>query len=248
MIAQIQDLLESRTRFPGEAFRFTLTDWHALGQVVVRRVGDTSFGPAFITITRFKFEEEMRDERNEWAGLFGSEEVRCTLAAIDRAVRGETLEGKERLAVLQNLLVDLVSYLEQQEGFRVSFGELGRAAVETKHSDVVSLQSNDVRILHQIQGRIRLGIPRLHANQTYASYLQSQLETLQYVRTVRVNVNAACVVVDYSDDAPLAELIDAVVAMVRNEFGSPSSNDKVPNAGGVSPSKRSSQCATAVLS
>jgi hypothetical protein len=247
MIAQIGDLLESRTRFPGDAFRFTLSDRHALGQVVVRRVGDTSCGPACITITRFKFEDDMRDERSEWGGLFRTEEVRCTLAAIDRAVHGETLEGKERLAALQNLLVDLVSYLEQQEGFRVSFGERGRAAVETKHSDVTSRQSNDVRILHQIQGRIRLGIPRLHADQTDASYLQSQLQTLAYVRAVRVNVDAACVVVDYSDDAP-AEFIDAVVAMVRNEFGSPSSNDNFPYARGVSPSKRSSQCATTVLS
>lgn len=40
----------------------------------------------------------------------------------------------------------------------------------------------------------------------------------------------------------------AVVAMVRNEIGSPSSNDNVPRPRGVSPSKRSSQSATTLLS
>ncbi len=81
MIAQIGELLDSRTHFPGDAFRFTLSDRHALGQVVVRRVGDTPCGPAFVTITRFKFEEEMLDEHSEYARLFRSDEVRCTLAA-----------------------------------------------------------------------------------------------------------------------------------------------------------------------
>lgn len=228
MVAEIGEILESRSRFPGDAFRFTLSDRHALGQAIVQRMGDTSCGPSFITITRFKFEEVMQDERSEWAGLFRSEEVRCSLAAIDRAILGETLEGKERLAALQNLLVDLVSYLEQQEGFRVSFGERGRAAVGTKHSDAIARQRNDVRILHHIQGRIRLGIPRLHADQAYASCLISHLQTLEFVKSVRVNVDAACVVVVYSDEAPVTRLMDAVAAM--DEIGS---NDNQSKAGAV---------------
>ena len=40
MMAQIGEVLGSRTRFPGDAFRFTLGDRHALGQAVVRRVGE----------------------------------------------------------------------------------------------------------------------------------------------------------------------------------------------------------------
>jgi hypothetical protein len=247
IMAQIGEVMDSRTRFPGDAFRFTLSDRHALGMAVVRRVGETSSGPTFVTITRFKFEEEMLDERGEWARLFRSEEVRWTLAAIDRAIRGEPLEGRERLAALQNLLVDLVSYLEKQEGFRVSFGERGRATVETKDSDVISWHSKDVTILHQMPGRIRLGIPRLHAEKSYAADLQSQLQRQDHVTSVRVNVDAACVVIEYSDDIPLAEFMQAVVAIVKEESGSQSANETVQRSPGVS-SKRPNQSAKPVLS
>jgi len=224
MMAQIGEMLDSRSRFPGDAFRFTLSDRHALGQATLQRVGDTSSGPEFVSITRFKFEEEMVDERSEWARLFRSEEVRCTLASIDRAIRGEPLEGHERLAVLQNLLLDLLSYLEEQEGFRVSFGERGRATMEGNHADVISLQNKDIRVLHQIRGRIRLAIPRLHADKNYASRLQSLLETLNHVDSVRVNVDAACVVIEYSADVPLSQFTQTVVTEVENDLCGPSGN------------------------
>jgi hypothetical protein len=225
MLAQIGEVFESRSRFPGDAFRFSLSDRHALGQAVLRRVGETSFGPVFVTITRFKFEDEMQNERSEWASLFRSEEVRCTLEAIDRAVQGETLEGRERLAFLQNLLVDLLSYLEQKEGFRVSFGERGRATVDSNQTGVVQLESKDVRILHEMPGRIRLGIPRLHGDVIYAAHLQLLLQKLEQVNSVRANVDAACVVIEYSNSVPLSELLHAVLAIVDNASGnSPDSN------------------------
>ena len=78
------------------------------------------------------------------------------MESIDRAIRGEPLEGHERLAVLQNLLLDLLSYVEKQEGFRISFGERGRATIEGSHADIISLDNQEIRILHQMPGRIRL--------------------------------------------------------------------------------------------
>jgi hypothetical protein len=233
-MAQIGDVFESRTAFPGDAFRFTAADRHALGHAAVRRVGDTTSGPAFVSITKFKLEEEMLDEHGEWARLFRSEEVRCTLAAIDRAVRGEPLEGRERLAVLQNLLVDLLAYLEQEEGYRTSYGKRGRAKVESNRDDIASQENNDVRILHRMPGRVRLGIPHLHADTRCASRLQLQLQTLNYIKSVRVNVRAACVVVEYADDVPLTEFMDAVVALVENEIGSASNHDNALHLRGVS--------------
>lgn len=227
MLAQTGEILESRSRFPGDAFCFTLADRMELGQSVLRRVGETSSGPTFVTIPRFKFEQEIKDEQSEWAKLFRSDQVRCTLAAIDRAVAGERLEGRERLAAFQNLLVDLVSYLEHQEGFRISLGERRRATVQKSHAEVVSLPSKEIRILHQMPGRVRLGMPRLHADRSYACHLESLLQTVSHVESVRVNVAAACVVVEYSADVEPEALIQKVVAKVESDFGGSSGNDSV---------------------
>jgi hypothetical protein len=201
-----------------------------------------------VNITRFKFEEEIVDERSEWGALFRSEHVRCTMESIDRAIRGEPLEGRERLAVLQNLLLDLLSYLEKKEGFRISFGERGRATIEGRHADIISLDNQDIRILHQMPGRIRLGIPRLHGDAIYASRLEMLLQKLDHVKTVRINVDAACVVIEFSDNVKLPEFVNAVVALVENGLGSPSGNDDGLQPRSVSPSKRVSRSTTTVPS
>lgn len=215
IMAQIGDVLDSGSRFTGDAFRFTLSDRHALGQAAVRRVAETSSGPAFLNITRFKFEEEMRDKGSELAGLFRSEEVRCTLRAIDRAISGEELEGHERLAVLQNRLLDLVSYLEQQEGFRVSYGERARAKVEEQNAAESSPPSGkDIIILHQMPGRIRLRFPYLHNNETLN--LKSILKSLHYVKGVRVNIAAACVIIEYSPSVSQTKFIEDMLAMMED--------------------------------
>lgn len=205
IMAEIGEVLESRTRFSGDAFRFSLCDRHALGMVVLKRVGENSCGPAFISISRFKFEEEMLAANSEWSRLFQSEEVRCTLQAIDRAIQGEPLEGRERLSVLQNLLVDLLSYLEQQEGFHISFGERGRAKVAKSYSELNDYRTTKIRVLHQVQGRVRLAIPRLHTDKAYADELASLMQTIKQIRAVRINSKAASVVIEYSAEEIRAE-------------------------------------------
>ena len=169
----------------------------------------------------------MVDERSERVRMYRSKAVRCTLSSVDRAVAGEPLEGHERLAVLQNLLVDLLSYLEKKEGFRTSYGERRRAAVETVYADEVFLHSQCVRILHQMPGRVRLGIPRLRADKTCASDLQLLLESLNRVKRVRVNADAACVVVEYSADVTQSEFMPAVVRRLEEELSGLSSNGDV---------------------
>ncbi|MBX9692391.1 MAG: hypothetical protein K2Z81_08410, partial [Cyanobacteria bacterium] len=156
IMAQIGGILESRSQFPEDAFRFTVADRHALGNAVLRCMGEYSSRPVFIAKSRFEFEKEMTDEQSEQARLFQSKAVRCTLAAIDRADTSEALEGRERLVVLQNLLVDLLSYLEQKEGFSVQFRERERARATGASTTTGCLPTMDIRILHQIRGRIRL--------------------------------------------------------------------------------------------
>jgi len=215
IMAQIGEVMESRSRFPGDAFRFTVGDRHALGQAVLRRVGETSSGPAFVNITRFKFEEEMLNPQSEFAGLFRSEEVQCTFAAIERAVSGEPLEGHERLAVFQNLLVDLVTYLEAREGFRIAFGERRRATIFQDQSESEPAeQESDVRIVHHTLGRARLAIPGIQGDAAFAAQLVSQLQGLPHVKRVRANIVAGCVVIESIDDLGAEDLKNKVQALV----------------------------------
>jgi hypothetical protein len=198
----------------------------ALGRAVLQRIGESFSKPVFIAATRYEFEADMIDEHSPHSGLFRSKSVSCTLAAIDCADCSEALEGRERLAALQNLIVDLLSYLENEEGFRVHFGERGRATMATEPADASSQDFKDVRILHQTRGRIRLRITRLRGDNAYASRLQSVLQTLDHVKSVRVNIDAACVVVEYSAVQD-AEFVQKVVALVENDINGGSVSDKL---------------------
>jgi hypothetical protein len=221
MMAHIGETFENRTRYPGEAFRFTFNDRLALGQTVVRRLTESTHGPVFTSVPRFKFEENLFDAQNEHARLFRNDEVRKTLAAIDRAVAGEPLEGRERLAVLQNLLVDLQAHLEHEEGFRISTGEISRVPVKSKYVDGVVLHNNDVQILHQTRGRIRLGVPRMHTDRTLAARLVPVLVSQQFVTSVRASENAACFVVEYSHSVSQVEFVQNIIATIQAELSYP---------------------------
>jgi hypothetical protein len=218
IFAQISEALESRDRFPGLAFRFSLSERLALGFAAVRQIGEASSKPIFVSNPQFEFEEDVLNEHSERARLYRSQEVRCTLAAIDRAVAGEPLEGRERLAVLQNLLVDLLAHLENQEGFRAAYGKRGRATLPDSEPQIITVPADDVRMLHRIPGRFRLGIPRLYQDDTFSNELQSALNSLSHIKSVRVNRNAACVVVEHSADIPQDEFVQAVIARVGEQL------------------------------
>ncbi len=215
LIRRIGETLESRCVFPGDAFRFTVDERVSLGEAVVRRIGEaTAVLPVFESVPLFQFEEEISDEKSRHAPLFKSKGVSAMLAAVDRAAKPEALEGHERLAVLQNLLVDLLSYLEGMEGFRVSIGGLKKTRVEGKHMHTVCGRSDIARILHQTPGRIRLGISRLKTDEAYAGRLRSHLESVENVRSIRVNTNAASVIVCYNPDIPGTEFARSILQTV----------------------------------
>jgi hypothetical protein len=216
LVRRIGDTFESRSAFPGNAFRFSYDERVSLGHVVVQRVGQGSTTlPVFESIPLYQFEQELRDEESKHAPLFRSRAVRSTLAAIDRADRPESLEGRERLAVLQNLLVDLATYLEGAEGFSVSIGERRKAKVGTGQLQMLRAQTGVVRVLHQTEGRLRLGIPRLRTDDAYAKALQSLLQSAQNVTSVRITPAAASVVVCCSPDVPQAEFARAIVNAIE---------------------------------
>ena len=84
---QIVENFEDRSKFPGDAFRFTIDEIVSLGGAVVKRIGDvTALRPTFESITFFEFQQEMNDESSKHVPLFQSRAVRSTLAAIDRSI------------------------------------------------------------------------------------------------------------------------------------------------------------------
>ena len=201
LVRKIGETFESRSQFSGNAFRFTYEERVALGAAVVRRTGEVMGSiPVFESITLFQFQEDMSDKASEHAQLYLSRSVRRTLAAIDQAGLAEELEGIERLAVLQNLLVDLITYLEDMEGFSVSPEKRKRARL--RGSAAEALPATDATVVHQIPGRIRIRVPRLKTDDTYAPRLQSLLESVDNVRSVRTNVSAASVVIGFNPDLP----------------------------------------------
>lgn len=218
LIRKIGETFESRSNFSGDAFRFGIDERSSLGEAVVRRVGEvTAVRPVFESIPLFQFQEEISDKLNKHAPLYQSKVVRCTLAAIDRADQADALEGHERLAVLQNLLVNLLAYLESKEGFRVSIGELRKARLRGTYG-VSPTQSNIARIIHQTRGRIRLGVPRLKTDEAYANRLQSLLESVENVMSIRISIGAASVIITYNTDIPEMEFSRRVLKTIEEGF------------------------------
>jgi hypothetical protein len=218
IFAKIDEVLDSRDRFSGDAFRFTLSDRLALGSVAVRQIEESSSKPAFVSIPQFKFEEDFLNEGSEHARLYRTEGVRCTVEAVDRAVAGAPLDGRERLGLFQNILIDLLAYLEHQEGFRTAYGKRGKAKVPNFSQEIVTARTMDVHMVHRIPGRVRLGIPPLHEDGAFGAELKSFLHSLNYIKSVRVNPYASCAVIEYSSEVTENEFLQAVITRVKEHL------------------------------
>ncbi len=212
---EIAKTWESRS-YPGEAFRFSIDERASLGQAVVRHVGEISaILPVFESIPFYQFEQEISDEASKHAPLYQSKAVRYTLSAIDRADKAENLEGRERLAILQNLLVDLLAYIESREGFSVSIGERRKARIVGGYVRVSSGQPAEAQILHQIRGRIRLRIPKLKTDKNYVNRLQALLATVENVSNVRMSPSAASVIISYAPNISEVEFATTVMKAIE---------------------------------
>ena len=219
LVRTIGETFENRSKFSGDAFRFTIDERVSLGGAVVRREGDlTALIPTFESITLFQFQEELSDKSSKHTPLYQSRPVRSTLAAIDRADRPEVLEGFERLAVLQNLLVDLLTYLEGMEGFRVSIGSRRRARLRGSSDQPLPSAATLATVLHHTRGRIRMGIPRLGWDESYANRLQYLLESVDNVSSIRISVIAASVVINFSPEIPEMEFARKLEKTIEEGF------------------------------
>lgn len=213
---KIGDTFESRSKFPGDAFRLTLDERISLGVAVVKRVGEvTNILPVFQSVPLFQFEEEIGNKQSKHAQLYQSRAVRRTLTAIDRADRIEALEGHERLAVLQNLFTELLAYLESKEGFRVSLEVPRKATRRGAHAPLPSPQAAIASILHQTRGRIRLRVPRLKTDKAYPNTLESLLGALENVRSIRISAASASVIICHTPDISEVEFARQVLKAIQ---------------------------------
>ena len=219
LVRKISETLESHTRFSGDAFRFTYEERVALGEAVVRRTGDMIGSiPVFESITVFQFWGEMSDKSGKYTQLYQSKSVRRTLAAIDKADQVEALEGVERLAALQNHVVDLLAYLESMEGFSVSPGKRRKVRLRGTVAQALPALAADATVVHQTPGRIRIRVPRLKTDDTFAPRLQSLLESMDNVRNIYINVSAASVVISFSPEIPEMEFARRLVKTIETGF------------------------------
>jgi len=65
----------------------------------------------------------------------------------------------------------------------------------------IILKNTDYKILHQIPGRIRIGIPKLAKDEVYAQQLKSTLQSLNLVTEVRINPRASSIVINYTSES-----------------------------------------------
>jgi hypothetical protein len=218
-VRKISEALESHTRFTGDAFRFTYEERVALGDAVVRRTGDMIGAiPVYESITVFQFWEEICNKSAKRSLVFQSRAFRRTLDAIDKADRIKDLEGAERLAVLQNRLVDLLAYLEGMEGFTVSPGRRRKVRLTGESAKALAAPATPAALVHQTPGRIRLRVPRLKTDERYASRLQTLMESVNNVWSIRINIEAASVVISFSPEIPDAEFADRLVKTIETGF------------------------------
>lgn len=216
LVRRIGETFENHSKFPGDAFRFTYEERVALGQAVVRRTGDVMGSiPVFEAITAFQFQEEMVDKLSEHNNLYLSRSVRRTLAAIDQVDQADSLEGVERLAVLQNYLLDLLNYLENMEGFSVSPEKRKKAPLRGAAADALPTPGTDATVVHQIPGRIRIKIPRLRTDNAYEQYLNSLLDSVDNVRSVKINVGAASVVIGYDPTISGMKFVSGLIKAIE---------------------------------
>lgn len=107
----------SSSKRPVGPFNFFLPEQKALGKMVMNSV-EGEHGRELDTISYYEFKEQL-----ESPPLSESESVNQSLEALRNAEGVHKVLGRERLAEAQNHLVDLLGYLEAQEGYSLFAGD-----------------------------------------------------------------------------------------------------------------------------
>jgi len=98
-------------------FNFYYTEQHALGKLVMTTTRG-EFGVEFDSISYYAFKRHLASPP-----LSESKSVQETLEALRNADDVRNLLGRDRLAEVQNHLVELIGYVEGREGYTLFAGE-----------------------------------------------------------------------------------------------------------------------------
>jgi hypothetical protein len=108
----------SRQGCPVGPFNFFAAEQKALGKIVMHSM-EGEYGPELDSISYYEFREVVRSTHL----MPPSAAVTQTLEAMRAARDIEELDGRQRLAEVQNHLVDLLDYLEAKERYRLFVGQ-----------------------------------------------------------------------------------------------------------------------------
>ncbi len=215
--------------YEDDAFYFSLSEQKALGLTFIQTFNPGNFGnfnpghlsqegfsafPAFEATSLYEFEELIKSQRTERSALYIN--IRDVLHSINESNITENLSERKRLLLIQSYLVDLLDYLEEKEGFSVSIKK--RRKVQSDQGALLFMvkESSSCRILHHTTGRIRLQIADLYRNESRATQLQSLVQPLAEVKTVRVNPTAASLIIDYDPDVSKGSFEQKILQIVAN--------------------------------
>ena len=117
-------------------FNFFLPEQRALGKIVMHSEETGEHGLEIDTISFYDFKQKLAQPP-----LSDSTSVQQSIAALRTAEDPRHMSGWERLAGAQNQLVDLLGYLEAQEGFNLFQGERKKCWRPKKRSTQVASRS-----------------------------------------------------------------------------------------------------------
>jgi len=112
----------SSAQRPVGPFNFFIPEQKALGKIVMHSV-EGEYGNELDTISFYDFKEILASPP-----LSNSESVQQTLEVLRSAESVQDISGRERLADAQNYIVDLLTYLEASEGYKLFAGERSKCA------------------------------------------------------------------------------------------------------------------------
>ncbi len=110
---------------PVGPFNFFLPEQKALGKIIMHTM-EFEHGHELDTISYYDFKERLGQ-----SPLKDSQAVKQSLESLRKAGDANDIEGRERLADAQNHIIDLLNYIEEQEGFSLFQGEREKCALHT---------------------------------------------------------------------------------------------------------------------
>jgi len=127
----------SSSKRPVGPFNFFLPEQKALGKMVMHSL-EGEHGPELDTISYYEFKEQLNSPP-----LSESESVKQSLEALRSAADVNDISGRERLADAQSYLVDLLGYLEAQEGYSLFAGERKKCSRSKDPSARIGLRPSE---------------------------------------------------------------------------------------------------------